>query len=80
MFDLLVRSPLLPGRTKAVPENTMTYHKLEDDASIYQANIRAEDGLQQNGRWKALCEAVVIPLGFIVAFILALLLVILIRY
>jgi hypothetical protein len=32
----------------------MEYHKLEENASIYQSNIRAEDGIQQNSRWNAL--------------------------
>jgi hypothetical protein len=58
----------------------MKYHTLEDDTSFYQSNIRAEDGLQQNGQWNALCEGVLIPFGFIIAFLLAVLIIILLRY
>jgi hypothetical protein len=57
----------------------MKYHKLEDDASLYQSTIRAEDGLQQKGQWNAFCEGVLIPCGFIVALLLAVLIIILIR-
>jgi hypothetical protein len=57
----------------------MKYHTLEDDASFYQSTIRAEDGLQKKGQWNALCEGVLIPFGFIVALLLAVLIIILIR-
>lgn len=53
----------------------MKYHTLEDEASLYQANIRAEDGRQQNGQWNALCEGIVIPFGCIVAFLVPVLII-----
>jgi len=58
----------------------MKYHTPGDDTSFYQSTIRAEDGLQQNGQWNALCEGVLIPFGFIIAFLLAVLIIILIHY
>jgi hypothetical protein len=48
----------------------MKYRKLEENASIYQSNMRAEDGLQQKGGWNALYEEVLIPFGFILALLL----------
>ncbi len=42
------------------------------DNSIYQSNIRAEDG-QQPTRWNALREGVLFPLGSLFAAFLALL-------
>jgi hypothetical protein len=57
----------------------MEYHKLEENASIYQLNIRAEDGIQQNSRWNALYEAVLIPCGFILVLLLVVLIVVLTR-
>jgi hypothetical protein len=58
----------------------MKYHTLEDEASLYQSNIRAEDGLQENGQWNALCEGILIPFGFIVAFLAVVLIIMLIRW
>ena len=58
----------------------MKYHKLEDIASTYQPNIRAEDGMQQRDRWNGLYEGVLVPLGFLFALFLVLLIVMLIRY
>jgi hypothetical protein len=58
-------------------ENIMKYHTLEDEVSLYQSNIRAEDGLQQNGQWNALCEGILIPFGFIVAFLVVVLIIML---
>jgi hypothetical protein len=57
----------------------MEYHKLEENASIYQSNIRAEDGMQQNSGRNALYEGVLIPCGSIIALLSALLIVVLIR-
>ena len=39
----------------------MEYIQPNDQASIYQSNVRAEDGLPC-GRWSAFCEGVVVPL------------------
>jgi hypothetical protein len=58
----------------------MKYHKLEDIASTYQPNIRAEDGTQQRDRWSGLYEGVLVPFGFLFALFLAFLIVMLIRY
>jgi hypothetical protein len=57
----------------------MEYHKLEENASIYQSNIRAEDGIPQNSRWNALYEGVLIPCGFILVLLLVVLIVVLTR-
>jgi hypothetical protein len=57
----------------------MKYHELEGDASLHQSNIRAEDGIQVDSRWNTLYEGVLIPCGFLFAFLLALLIVVLIR-
>jgi hypothetical protein len=51
----------------------MEYSKSKDDASIYQSNFRAEDGMQQRSRWNALCEGVLIPLGSLFTIFLAML-------
>jgi hypothetical protein len=51
----------------------MEYSQLENDASIYQSNVRAEDGMQPRGRWSALCEGVLIPLGSLFTVFLAML-------
>ena len=58
----------------------MKYQKLEDIASTYQPNIRAEDGIQQRDRWSGLYEAVLVPFGFLFALFLVFLIVMLIRY
>jgi hypothetical protein len=58
----------------------MKYHKLQDIASTYQPNIRAEDGIQQRDRWSGLYEGVLVPFGFLFALFLAFLIVMLIRY
>jgi len=57
----------------------MEYHKLEENASIYQSNIRAEDGIQRNSIWNALYEGVLIPCGFILVLLLVVLIVVLTR-
>jgi hypothetical protein len=43
------------------------------DNSIYQSNIRAEDGRQQPTRWSSFCEGVLFPLGSIFVVFLAML-------
>jgi hypothetical protein len=43
------------------------------DSSLYQSNVRAEDGRQQTTRWNSLCEGVIIPLGSIFAVFLVML-------
>ena len=58
----------------------MKYQKLEDIASTYQPNIRAEDGIRQRDRWSGLYEGVLVPFGFLFALFLVLLIVMLIRY
>ncbi|HEY4045725.1 MAG TPA: hypothetical protein VGM27_02570 [Acidobacteriaceae bacterium] len=60
-------------------ENTIRRSKLEENASIYQPNIRAEDGLPQKGGWNALYEEVLIPCGFVFALLLILVIAILVR-
>ena len=52
---------------------------MKNKLSTYQSNIRAEDGIQQNSRWNALCEGILIPFGFILALVVVILLVRLIR-
>ena len=71
--------PPADGPDRRCTESTMKYHKLEGDSSLYQSNIRAEDGIQDNSRWNTLYEGVLIPCGFLFAFLLALLIVVLIR-
>lgn len=57
----------------------MKYLKLKHNASTYQSNIRAEDGVQQDGRWSALYDEILVPCGFILILLLILLSVMLIR-
>jgi hypothetical protein len=40
------------------------------DNSIYQSNVRAEDG-RQSTRWSSFCEDVLIPLGSLFVVFLA---------
>ena len=47
----------------------MEYTQHNDEASIYQSNFRAEDGLE-NGRTNALYEGVVVPLASLFAVFL----------
>ncbi len=47
----------------------MEYTQHNDEVSIYQSNFRAEDGLPE-GRWSALYEGVVVPLGSLFAVFL----------
>lgn len=58
----------------------MELSKLEYDNSIYQSNVRAEDGLQPTSRWNALYEGVLIPVGSVFAVFLAVLGVMLISH
>jgi hypothetical protein len=51
----------------------MEYSELNNDVSIYQSNVRAEDGMQQRSRWNVLCEGVIIPLGSVFTVFLAML-------
>ncbi|WP_263365108.1 hypothetical protein [Edaphobacter bradus] len=51
----------------------MNYSKFENDVSIYQSNIRAEDGLQKRSSWNSFCEGVLIPVGSLFAVFLAML-------
>ena len=48
----------------------MNHRKLINDAWMYNANIRAEDGPQPPAGWRALRDTVLIPLGFILALAL----------
>jgi hypothetical protein len=50
----------------------MNYYEVNQSASPYQSNIRAEDGLQKNGRWISLYEGVLIPCGVVVALVVGL--------
>ena len=54
----------------ALSETKMNHRKLMNDAWTYNANARAEDGQQPPTGWKALLDAVLIPLGFILAITL----------
>jgi len=47
--------------------------RFRHDNSVYQSNVRAEDGLQQPNRWTSLCEGVLIPLGSLFAVFLVML-------
>jgi hypothetical protein len=58
----------------------MKYHKSGDNVSTYQSHFRAEDGIQQNSRWRALYEGILVPFGFILALVLVVFVVMLIRY
>jgi len=51
----------------------MEYTESNNNASIYQSNARAEDGMQPRSRWSALCEGVLIPLGSLFTVFLAML-------
>ena len=51
----------------------MEYSELTNDVSIYQSNVRAEDGLQPVSQWNALYEGVLIPLGSLLTVFLAML-------
>jgi hypothetical protein len=51
----------------------MEYTESNNNASIYQSNVRAEDGMQPRSRWSALCEGVIIPLGSLFTVFLAML-------
>jgi hypothetical protein len=48
----------------------MNHRKLINDAWMYNANVRTEDGLQPPAGWRALRDTVLIPLGFILALAL----------
>lgn len=48
----------------------MNHKKLINDDWTYSPNARAEDGLQRPGGWRELRDAVLIPLGFIIALCL----------
>jgi hypothetical protein len=50
-------------------EKKMEYTQQNDQASMYQSNFRAEDGLPTS-RWNALYEGVVIPLASLFAVFL----------
>jgi hypothetical protein len=52
----------------------MNHRNLINDAWVYSSNVRAEDGLQPPGGWRALCDTVLVPLGLYVALFLILLL------
>jgi hypothetical protein len=45
----------------------MNHKKRVNADRNYSPNVRAEDGLQQPGGWRTLRDAVLIPLGFILA-------------
>jgi hypothetical protein len=51
----------------------MEYTESNNNTSIYQSNVRAEDGMQPRSRWSALCEGVIIPLGSLFTVFLAML-------
>jgi hypothetical protein len=51
----------------------MEYTESNNNTSIYQSNVRAEDGMQPRSRWSALCEGVLIPLGSLFTVFLAML-------
>jgi hypothetical protein len=51
----------------------MEYSEMNNDGSIYQSNVRAEDGIEQRSQWNALCEGVIIPIGSLFTVFLAML-------
>jgi len=51
-------------------ERKMNHKKLINDDWTSSPNARAEDGLQRPGGWRELRDAVLIPLGFIIALCL----------
>jgi hypothetical protein len=51
----------------------MEYIESTNDVSIYQSNVRAEDGMQPRSHWNALCEGVLIPIGSLFTAFLAML-------
>jgi hypothetical protein len=51
----------------------MEYIESNNDVSIYQSNVRAEDGMQPRNHWSALCEGVLIPIGSLFTAVLAIL-------
>jgi hypothetical protein len=55
--------------TRVIQETNMECTQHNDEVSIYQSNFRAEDGLPE-GRWSALYEGVVVPLGSLFAVFL----------
>jgi hypothetical protein len=65
---------------ETLKEEKMELTKFKYDNSIYQSNVRAEDGLQQTSRWNALYEGVLIPVGSVFAVFLAVLGVMLISH
>ena len=54
---------------RVTQEKKMDYTQQNDQASMYQSNFRAEDGLPTT-RWNALYEGVVIPLASLFAVFL----------
>jgi hypothetical protein len=50
----------------------MVYAQQNEEVSIYQSTVRAEDG-PPCSRWSALCEGVLIPLGSLFAIFLVML-------
>jgi hypothetical protein len=48
----------------------MNHRKLINDAWTYNANIRAEDGLQPPRGWRSLLDNLLIPVGFILVLVL----------
>jgi hypothetical protein len=48
----------------------MNHKKLINDHWTYSPNARAEDGLQGPSGWRELRDAVLIPVGCIIAFCL----------
>ena len=54
---------------RVTQEKKMEYTQQNDQASMYQSNFRAEDGLPTS-RWNALYEGVVIPLASLFAVFL----------
>ena len=59
--------------TAKIGKEKMEYSKSKNDASVYQSTARAEDGMQPQGRWNALCEGVLIPIGSLFAVFLTML-------
>jgi hypothetical protein len=68
-LDELCHISLAHHPARVTQDKKMEYTKQNDQASIYESNFRAEDGIP-TGRSNALYEGVVIPLGSLFAVFL----------
>ena len=57
-------------KARSTSETTMNHREYTNDARAYNANMRAEDGPQPSGELRTLRDAVLVPLGFLLAIML----------